>query len=303
MDIGTEIGDRSDFVTAAFKDARHNQAELRHYNRERINKRANAKELKIGDRVMVFVEVPGTHTNRWDPGYRITRMRNDTIWVTDISRGGVRVLNRSKVKLVDPDLDWDNLSPRPTRYEIRKATRGQNPPTVEELEYETARPRQQQVNPPEPAIEERNQEPLKLNNQKEIRRKRGRPPKVRVVQEDAPIPTQPNQNKGDLIKDRPPTPYPQEENAEIILKQPDREERMKRRELIRNKLDEIKDKTLGNSDPAVTVSKNTSPENQTAPKMPRMLARLQDTPSLVKDTLHVQSPDKRITRSQTSKKN
>ena len=43
-------------------------------------------------------------------------------------RGGQKVVHRTKVKLIDPDLPWDQVAPRPTRYHIRQATRGINQP-------------------------------------------------------------------------------------------------------------------------------------------------------------------------------
>ena len=126
QDIGTDAGDRSDWITKAIRDAKMHQAKLRTYNRQRIDKKANAGDLKIGDNVVVFVDVPGTHTTRWDPGYRIVRVRGNTVWVTHSERGGRKPLHRTKVKLVDPDLAWDGIAPRPTRHEIRKNTRGRN---------------------------------------------------------------------------------------------------------------------------------------------------------------------------------
>ena len=38
------------------------------------------------------------------------------------------MLHQSKVKIVDPELVWDDLAPRPTRYAIRRDTRGRNEP-------------------------------------------------------------------------------------------------------------------------------------------------------------------------------
>ena len=36
------------------------------------------------------------------------------------------MLHRRKVKLVDPDVSWDEIAPRPRRYAIRRMTRGRN---------------------------------------------------------------------------------------------------------------------------------------------------------------------------------
>ena len=129
--IGHLVGDRLDFHTKVIQDAQRTQSGVRDYNHRRLNNKARAKDLRVGDSVLLWVDVPGTHTSRWDPGYRITRARTNTIWVTHVERGGTRVVHRSKVKLVDPDIAWDGIADRPRRYAKRQATRGRNVPARE----------------------------------------------------------------------------------------------------------------------------------------------------------------------------
>ena len=141
VDEQTYQSDRADFLTRALRDAYHTQQAVREENRRRLNERATAGDIRVGDMVMVWVEVPGTHTTRWDPGFRVVRVRLPTIWVTHSEKGGRRVLHRSKVKVVSPDLAWDKIAPRPTRYQIRCATRGWNvAPAIDELPDEEVLP-------------------------------------------------------------------------------------------------------------------------------------------------------------------
>jgi hypothetical protein len=103
-------------------------------NCRQLERRVNVGDLRVGDTVLVWVEVSGTHKTRSDPGYRVTRIRGVTVWVTHLQRGGQKVLHRSKVKVVDTDLPWDEIAPRPTRYAIRQVTRGTNEQTEPEFE-------------------------------------------------------------------------------------------------------------------------------------------------------------------------
>ena len=177
MDIGTDTGDTADFLTRAIRDAYETQRQLREENRRRINAKANAGRVDIGDSVMVWVETRGNNTSKWDPGYRVVRTSPRVVWVTNIKTGGRKVLHRSKVKVVDPDLVWDGLTPRPTRYQLRAAIRGPH--------LQTADP---QIRAPEPEnpqpSDEAGQQPARAPRRRRVGRPQGRPPRKRGRSED-----------------------------------------------------------------------------------------------------------------------
>ena len=123
VEEGTDEGDKAEFLTNAIKAAHETQKLLREENRKRIDAKADAGEIHIGDTVMVCVETPGNNTSRWDHGFRVVRVSATNVWVTNVKTGGQRVLHRSKVKVIDPNIVWDHTTPRPTRYQLRKAIR------------------------------------------------------------------------------------------------------------------------------------------------------------------------------------
>ena len=139
-------GERADFLTKALQHSYLQQQDVRAENKRRIDARANAGEVRINDRVMVWAETAGTHTTRWDHGYRVVRVRGNTVWVTHITKGGRRVLHRSKVKVVDPNLVWDEIAERPSRYLIRNAQAGR----VQNLPGAPAAVEEPEVQPPLP---------------------------------------------------------------------------------------------------------------------------------------------------------
>ena len=73
---------------------------------------------------------PLSLTSCWDPHWTITRTRNKVLWMTHQQSGKKKVLNINKVRLVDPNIVWDTVNPRPIRNP-RKTTKLiglQNPP-------------------------------------------------------------------------------------------------------------------------------------------------------------------------------
>ena len=52
---------------------------------------------------------------RWDHQYTVTRVRGPVLTVVNQRTHKRKVVNRDKVKLVDPDLEWHDVRPRPTR--------------------------------------------------------------------------------------------------------------------------------------------------------------------------------------------
>ena len=60
-----------------------------------------------------------TLTSRWDPQWEVVRVRGPALWLRQQQSGKLRVANREKVKLVDPHLNWDEITPRPRRTQRR----------------------------------------------------------------------------------------------------------------------------------------------------------------------------------------
>ena len=109
-------------MSYAWQIAQQNTAESRRLNRERINQKANAGNLAIGDTVIVQALEPLTFTSKWDPQYEIIAISGSTCTVRHQQTGQVKKLHREKVKLVDPNLPWDTLPARPKRMRNRPNT-------------------------------------------------------------------------------------------------------------------------------------------------------------------------------------
>ena len=54
-------------------------------------------------------------TNYLDPQYKVYKIRGVVYWVRHQLSGKVKILNRSKILLVDPNICWDEVHKRPTR--------------------------------------------------------------------------------------------------------------------------------------------------------------------------------------------
>ena len=93
----------------------------RRYNRERLARRANCDDVKVGDTVVVKAEERVTLTSRWDPMWEVTRVRGPVVWIRQQQTCKTKVLNREKVRIVDPDMAWEDINPRPVRDQRRRA--------------------------------------------------------------------------------------------------------------------------------------------------------------------------------------
>ena len=107
------FGNRLDYLAPALKMAREHPAESRRYNRERLQRRANAKDIHVGDTVVVKAEERLTFTSRWDVQYEVYRVRGSTLWIKHQSTGKTQIVHREKCRLVDPNINWDDIKPRP----------------------------------------------------------------------------------------------------------------------------------------------------------------------------------------------
>ena len=73
------------------------------------------KPIEPGDQVVLVAQERAPLDAKWDHQYSVTRVRGPVLTVINMRTGKRRVINRDKVKLVDPDLEWSDVRPRPTR--------------------------------------------------------------------------------------------------------------------------------------------------------------------------------------------
>ena len=115
LDPHSALEGRLQDLSEAWKAARAMTEESRRYNRERLAKKANTGELELGDSVIIKAQAHLTNTSRWDPHWLVTQIRGKTIYLRHIPTGQTKTLNQNKVQLVDPDINWDEVNPRPIR--------------------------------------------------------------------------------------------------------------------------------------------------------------------------------------------
>ena len=88
--------------------------------------KANAGELAPGDMVVLIAPEPLTLTSKWDPLWQVTRVADTTIFLRHQQSGRTKKVHRSKVKLADPNIIWDEIPPRPKRQQNRGPPREGN---------------------------------------------------------------------------------------------------------------------------------------------------------------------------------
>ena len=91
----------------------------RTHNKVRINKKANAGLIELGDIIVLLAPEPLTFTSKWDPQWQVTRVSGTTVFLRHQESGQTKKIHRSKVELVDPDMVWDDIAPRPRRKQHR----------------------------------------------------------------------------------------------------------------------------------------------------------------------------------------
>ena len=114
------FGNRLDNLADALQKARHATADSRKYNPEQLARRANAGTINIGDTVVVKAEERLTLTSRWDTQYEVMRVCGPVMWLRQQTTGKTRKLRRSYVKIVDPKIAWDDITPRPKRDQCKR---------------------------------------------------------------------------------------------------------------------------------------------------------------------------------------
>ena len=113
------FGNRLYDLSVMLNRARANTEQSRHYNRERLRRKANAQDLQVGDSVIVAANEPISLSARWDPQFEITRVVGTTHWLRHQRTGRQIKVHRSKLRLVDPHVAWDTINERPRRSRRR----------------------------------------------------------------------------------------------------------------------------------------------------------------------------------------
>jgi transposase InsO family protein len=95
-----------------------NIVKSREPNRERFERRANAKDLQPGDEVVVKGQRLTPLTAKWDHNFTVVGVRGKVVSVMHHPTGKTARYNRNKIKLVDPDVSWDGVRDRPKAQNV-----------------------------------------------------------------------------------------------------------------------------------------------------------------------------------------
>ena len=87
----------------------------RKYNRERLARKANEQQISPGDSVVIRAEGRVSLTSRWDPEWVVTRVKGPVVFLHHQRSGKTKVLNKEKVRIVNPEQHWDDCHPWPKR--------------------------------------------------------------------------------------------------------------------------------------------------------------------------------------------
>ncbi len=115
------FGNRLHNLAQALREARTNTVASRRYNRQRLNKKSNTGRIVTGDSVVLKAQEPITFTSKWDPHWVVTRVIGPVLFLHNQITNQTKTVNRDKVILVDPNIVWDEIPPRPRRQQQRPA--------------------------------------------------------------------------------------------------------------------------------------------------------------------------------------
>ena len=88
-------------------------AKSRQYHRQQINRRATRNDFKVGDTVKAGESI--TLTSKNDPQYEIYCLCLPVAFIRHQLTGKERIVNINKLRIVDPQIAWDTVNPRPIR--------------------------------------------------------------------------------------------------------------------------------------------------------------------------------------------
>ena len=126
VDAGQTLEDRMGNLSTALRVTKEMTAKSRAYHRQQINRRATRNDFKVGDTVVVKAEEKLTLTSNTDPQYEIVKLRYPVAHIKHQLSNKERVVNVEKLRIVDPQIVWDQVQPRP----IRVTRRAPQPATV-----------------------------------------------------------------------------------------------------------------------------------------------------------------------------
>ena len=182
----------------------------RRYNRDRLAAQANAKELKVGDTVMLKAEPDRLPlTGRWDPKFEVVRVMDLICEIREQSTGKTKIVNRERVYLVDPNMAWEGIAPRPKRKRnIAKRPLVRNNREIAQPENETRVPipeeeeayRQPHVQPNPTNADATPRERITRLNKRRMREGRKRHPDPQTSSDEKVMPRKIQRNR--LIRTR-----------------------------------------------------------------------------------------------------
>ncbi len=105
--------DRLRLQSEVMQEAARNTYDSRRYNRARLQRKANAEKLVPGDQVLLRGQKLSKLTALWDHHYIITHVFCKVITLLHVPTGKTLKVNRNKVRLVDPQICWQNVRMRP----------------------------------------------------------------------------------------------------------------------------------------------------------------------------------------------
>ena len=117
-----------DMLTDAFCDAAQNTADSRKYDHRRLQEWANANDVRVGDHIVVSAQERAPMDSHWDHGYIVVAVRGSVVTIVNQATGRRRTLNRDKLRIVDPSLQWDDINPRVPCTQRHRAQNEARPP-------------------------------------------------------------------------------------------------------------------------------------------------------------------------------
>ena len=114
-DQAQDLPQRLQYMQQSLRAARAATEASRARNKARIDRKARRNHVEPGDHVTLKVNEPLPLTTRRDPLWIVTRVRGPVVFLRHQRSGATKTVNREKVQVVDPNIAWDTVRPRPRR--------------------------------------------------------------------------------------------------------------------------------------------------------------------------------------------